>query len=225
MSSSGWLTFATRQPRQYHYVAQQMTWTEAQSYCKGAFADLATPESTEDIDQLVNSVPSANRSSEVWIGLYHEIKWRWSDGYTGSGEDNRNWENTGYDPNFYKATELCVFTQKGAGWHDDKCSRTYQFICYNGSMPYPNFVIVNETMNWSDAQSYCRDHHTDLATVRSKGRIRLSGEQQGGREARVKRRMVKLRIKLDSSVDLGEPSVKKDIMKKASHQGRMYDRV
>uniref|UniRef100_A0A8D3B541 C-type lectin domain-containing protein n=1 Tax=Scophthalmus maximus TaxID=52904 RepID=A0A8D3B541_SCOMX len=133
MSSSGWLTFATRQPRQYHYVAQQMTWTEAQSYCKGAFADLATPESTEDIDQLVNSVPSANRSSEVWIGLYHEIKWRWSDGYTGSGEDNRNWENTGYDPNFYKATELCVFTQKGAGWHDDKCSRTYQFICYNGN--------------------------------------------------------------------------------------------
>uniref|UniRef100_A0A3Q3AHD6 C-type lectin domain-containing protein n=1 Tax=Kryptolebias marmoratus TaxID=37003 RepID=A0A3Q3AHD6_KRYMA len=35
------------------------------------------------------------------------------------------------------------------------------------SGPNSTFVLVNTYMNWTEAQSYCREHHTDLASVRN----------------------------------------------------------
>uniref|UniRef100_A0A8D3D7H0 C-type lectin domain-containing protein n=1 Tax=Scophthalmus maximus TaxID=52904 RepID=A0A8D3D7H0_SCOMX len=131
-SSSGWLTFATRLPRQYHYVAQPMTWTGARSHCRGSFLDIATIGSLEEMNHLIKTVSNAGKSSEVWIGLFDEIKWRWSDGYTGSGADYRKWELSYHEPNFYEAGEFCVTIDNDRGWYDDDCTRQYPFMCYNG---------------------------------------------------------------------------------------------
>lgn len=30
-----------------------------------------------------------------------------------------------------------------------------------------SFIFVNKTLSWMDAQRYCREHHTDLASVRN----------------------------------------------------------
>ncbi|KAF0031997.1 hypothetical protein F2P81_016552 [Scophthalmus maximus] len=119
------------------------------------------------MNQLIKTVPSAGNSSEVWIGLFDEIKWRWSDGYTGSGADYRKWELSYNEPNFYEAGEFCVTIDNDRGWYDAFCTGQYPFMCYNGSMLDPHFDYVNEYMNWSDAQNYCREHFTDLATVRN----------------------------------------------------------
>ncbi|KAG5261359.1 hypothetical protein AALO_G00303110 [Alosa alosa] len=52
-------------------------------------------------------------------------------------------------------------------WHDDRCSHIYCFICYDGGNSTHPYVLVTEEKNWADAQRYCREKHTDLASVRN----------------------------------------------------------
>uniref|UniRef100_A0A8C5E7J3 C-type lectin domain-containing protein n=1 Tax=Gouania willdenowi TaxID=441366 RepID=A0A8C5E7J3_GOUWI len=113
---------------QYHYVADQKTWTEAQTYCRQTYADLATIRNKEQNDQLLDTITSAGQSSEVWMGLYSTIDWRWSDGFSGVGANYSNWKHG--QPDFYAAKEFCVVI--GNVWIDVSCSSKWRFVCYNG---------------------------------------------------------------------------------------------
>ncbi|CAK6965269.1 macrophage mannose receptor 1-like [Scomber scombrus] len=164
---SGWFIFSTSGLHQYHYVAEQMTWTEAQTYCREKYTDLATIETMEDKNQLVNTVSSAGNNSLVWIGLYSNIDWRWSDGYRGSGAEFRNWQSgADNEPDFSSGVEFCVCVYSSKGWEDHACSHGHNFICYQGTQLDPQFVYISKSMNWSSAQRYCRENYIDLATVR-----------------------------------------------------------
>ncbi|KAI3376352.1 hypothetical protein L3Q82_016836 [Scortum barcoo] len=119
----GW-SISTCLLHQYHFVAEPMNWTEAQTYCREKYTDLATIENTEEMNQLVSTISSSGYSSDVWIGLYSTVSWRCS-----------------------------------------ACS--VSSVCFAGTQLDPEFIFVNEAMNWSSAQRYCRENFTDLATVRS----------------------------------------------------------
>ncbi|XP_067436955.1 macrophage mannose receptor 1-like [Thunnus thynnus] len=162
---SGWSIFSTCRLHQYHFVAQRMNWTEAQTYCRETYTDLVTIENTEDMNQLINTVPSAGYNSQVWIGLYRVVDWKWSDGYRGSGAEYRDWGSQ--DPDF-RTNELCVTTGNFLpSWYDDHCTDTRYFVCYTGTQLDPQFVDVKKRKNWFDAQRYCRENFIDLATVRN----------------------------------------------------------
>ncbi|XP_071402751.1 macrophage mannose receptor 1-like [Centroberyx affinis] len=169
---SGWHTFSTCLPRQYHYVAEPKTWTEAQSYCREKYIDLATIDNMEEMNQLINTVQPFNDDFLFWIGLRDVIDWRWSfsDGayYPKGAADYRNWKTVWNQPNNYRGHELCAVIGDSGKWHDYNCNITYPFICYNGrTTTDPEFVVVNDRMNWSSAQRYCRENYIDLASVRN----------------------------------------------------------
>ncbi|XP_016113861.1 C-type mannose receptor 2-like [Sinocyclocheilus grahami] len=138
--------------RQYHFINERKTWTEAQRYCRENYTDLATVDNMNDMNELKKSV-NDGRVEFVWIGLHDE--WQWS-----SGEPALylNWA-TGQ----LKGRDYCAVMKNGE-WHDLPCNDTRPFICNNTNT---GLVFINQTMNWRDAQRYCRQSHIDLVSVRN----------------------------------------------------------
>ncbi|XP_056318608.1 C-type mannose receptor 2-like [Danio aesculapii] len=139
--------------RQYYFINVYKNWTEAQRYCREKYTDLATADNMNDMMQLNKSV----NDYRVWIGLQktHENKWHWS---SGDPALFLNWASGQPYSN-----DNCTVMRYGQ-WNVGPCSNIYFFICYNTST---GLVFVNQTMNWRDAQSYCRQNHIDLVSVRN----------------------------------------------------------
>ncbi|TRY88510.1 hypothetical protein DNTS_033060 [Danionella cerebrum] len=145
--------------RQYHFINMKKTWTEAQSYCREQYSDLATAENMDDMNKLKDLMKSESDVSvlNIWIGLQKTSKkeWHWS------SEDPMIFEN--WEPGQPQGNDECESISVGK-WHDLVCSTTWTFICYNRSS---QLVFVNQMKSWRDAQSYCRENHVDLVTVRN----------------------------------------------------------
>ncbi|XP_073725999.1 C-type mannose receptor 2-like [Misgurnus anguillicaudatus] len=144
--------------RRYHHINMMKTWTEAQKYCRENYTDLATVNNMDDmnnINQLIMSV--SNSLTDVWIGLMRSsvYNWKWS---LGDPVKYTNWYNG--DSN---GSDDCVYMRDGS-WHHQDCNENMRFICYNGDK---GFIIDDSSVSWRDAQTFCRQHHTDLISVRN----------------------------------------------------------
>ncbi|CAB1345498.1 unnamed protein product [Coregonus sp. 'balchen'] len=63
--------------KQYNFVTNKPSWTEAQSYCRERYTDLATVDNMEDIERVIELVEDTK--DPIWIGLYDDgNSWRWS---------------------------------------------------------------------------------------------------------------------------------------------------
>uniref|UniRef100_A0A3Q2QYQ5 C-type lectin domain-containing protein n=1 Tax=Fundulus heteroclitus TaxID=8078 RepID=A0A3Q2QYQ5_FUNHE len=130
----------------YHFVDQPLTWTEAQTYCRQRYVDLATIQNSEEIAQLLNTLSSFGHASEVWVGLFYEINWAWSDGFSGSGADYRSWKTSYNEPNFASASQFCVCSDSNGKWWDDFCGNHYPFLCENGFTQSEAEMVVFKTL-------------------------------------------------------------------------------
>ncbi|XP_043100866.1 C-type mannose receptor 2-like [Puntigrus tetrazona] len=142
--------------RQYHFINEEKNWTEAQRYCREKYTDLATVDDMNDMNEMKKSLNDGGVQL-VWIGLQKtgRDEWRWS-----SGEPALYLK---WGDNQPKGTDDCGMMSDGQ-FHDIPCSTTKYFIC-NHTNTGP--VFINQTMNWRDAQSYCRQNHIDLVSVRN----------------------------------------------------------
>ncbi|XP_052458840.1 macrophage mannose receptor 1-like isoform X2 [Carassius gibelio] len=141
--------------RQYHFINEKKTWTEAQRYCRENYTDLATADNMNDMNKLMKSVIDVR----FWIGLQKtgRDQWHWS-----SGEPvlYLNWV-TGQPQH-----NNCSMMRNGE-WHVVGCDRSLTFICSSSNNTHTGLVFINQKMNWRDAQRYCRQNHTDLVSVRN----------------------------------------------------------
>uniref|UniRef100_A0A673W745 C-type lectin domain-containing protein n=1 Tax=Salmo trutta TaxID=8032 RepID=A0A673W745_SALTR len=146
----------------YHLIPISMNWTDAQSYCRAHYTDLATVDDMEDLNKLITSVGVYDW---FWIGLKkgNALKWHWSLAdrrFYRKGETKfRNWD-TGMPQN-----GNCAFMSTAGLWNNTSCDDQHPFICYDGTNL--TYVLIQENKTWIDAQSYCRQHHTDLVSVRN----------------------------------------------------------
>ncbi|XP_039507572.1 macrophage mannose receptor 1-like [Pimephales promelas] len=152
--------------RQYHFVNEGKSWTEAQQHCREKYTDLATITNTQDQTDAERVIKSVDpKAVKVWIGLRSTWIWSLNDPtfYTANESQYRNWASQ--QP---QGDGDCVFMMKADGqWHDEKCSPNRPFICYNAEATSEPFVPVSVQKNWTEAQSYCRHNYTDLASVRN----------------------------------------------------------
>ncbi|XP_046723709.1 macrophage mannose receptor 1-like isoform X3 [Silurus meridionalis] len=153
---------------QYHFINENKTWADAQRYCRENYTDLATIDTMEEIDKLLNAV-NGRYSGLAWIGLYGELdSWRWSlddddDFYQEREREYRGWF---HEPDNYNGNEMCVSMNSRGEWFDQICTDRKTFVCYNGKNGTEMYTWINQHMTWTEAQHYCRKHYTDLASVR-----------------------------------------------------------
>uniref|UniRef100_A0A8D0AK07 C-type lectin domain-containing protein n=1 Tax=Sander lucioperca TaxID=283035 RepID=A0A8D0AK07_SANLU len=106
------------------FINTEMTWTEAQSYCRDRHTDVASVRNMTENQKVQAMIPAG--VNWVWIGLFRD-SWKWSDGSTSSFSF---WKNE--QPDNKNGNETCVaadFSQSGA-WEDWPCDMERAFICY-----------------------------------------------------------------------------------------------
>ncbi|XP_053505078.1 macrophage mannose receptor 1-like [Ictalurus furcatus] len=153
---------------QYHFINENMTWTEAQRYCRENYTDLATIDNMEEMNTLLNTV-NGSYSGLAWIGLYDDLdSWKWSlDGDAFYQEGERDFRGWYHQPDNSYGQELCVYISSDGTWFDGNCDRHSPFVCYDGKNGTEEYRWILSSMPWRQAQEYCREHYTDLASVRN----------------------------------------------------------
>uniref|UniRef100_A0A8C4DME0 C-type lectin domain-containing protein n=1 Tax=Dicentrarchus labrax TaxID=13489 RepID=A0A8C4DME0_DICLA len=110
----------------YHFINSSLTWYEAQYFCRIKYTDLATMNSMNDKNKLVNTLGS--HVTHSWIGLYREgtRRWMWSDGR--GRADFTMW--TDGEPSNSEGKEWCGELSEEGWWNDVECEKERSFVCY-----------------------------------------------------------------------------------------------
>uniref|UniRef100_A0A8C5ESP9 C-type lectin domain-containing protein n=1 Tax=Gouania willdenowi TaxID=441366 RepID=A0A8C5ESP9_GOUWI len=106
-----------------HYYDKQ-NWSEAQSFCRSMYTDLATVQSRSENDEITKLL-----STESWIGLF-KLPWSlWSDQ---TQVTFKNWHKI----QRFNSSESCGVVNTTTGmWWNIGCEEQHYFICQSFSYP------------------------------------------------------------------------------------------
>lgn len=147
----------------YILHSEQMTWFEAQNYCREHHLDLATIVDSDQNDLMT----TFRTDGFAWIGLFDDAtKWMWSIGNTDLNSTGfTNWAPS--NPDYYSIYPsqrlICVSMEDGGLWNDRHCGEQLPSICYEDPN---NYKRVNTPLSWESSRSGCRQEENDLTSVR-----------------------------------------------------------
>ncbi|XP_043953410.1 C-type mannose receptor 2-like [Gambusia affinis] len=148
---------------QFHYINQNKTWTEAQQYCREKHTDLVTVTNMKDMERLNIS---AGGQSGAWIGLISKPEfnrtWYWSLTGVEFNESETNWYPGEPNDKGIQGPLNCVILENNLIWTDQGCMWPQYFLCYDETNTTHKYHLIKEMKTWQEAQSYCREKHTDL---------------------------------------------------------------
>lgn len=114
--------FQRYQNRCYRYVSTNVTFFEAEMFCRTQQSSLADIGSAKE-DQWIKKLMTASRA---WIGgtdIAKQGQWKWLS--TGLGMNFTNWSRG--EPG--NPNEHCTCYDKPSAWHDYPCDSKFAFIC------------------------------------------------------------------------------------------------
>ncbi|KAF5891495.1 macrophage mannose receptor 1-like isoform X1, partial [Clarias magur] len=153
----------------YQFVNENKNWSEAQTYCREKYTDLASINNMDEMMKLRNTL-KMETANQAWIGLQRGDtgRWQWSlahQTFYRHGDTYRNWSSS-KEPN--DTNEFCAQIETSGLWYSIACNVTLPFVCLEDENANKvSFVLIHKTMTWRDAQTYCRENYIDLLSVRN----------------------------------------------------------
>ncbi|NWW45942.1 LYAM2 protein, partial [Pedionomus torquatus] len=119
----------------YHYSDRNMTYREAEVWCKERYTNMVAIQNKEEINYLNNFLPF--NPGYYWIGIrkVNEI-WTWIGTNKELTEEAKNWASG--EPNGKGNNEDCVeiYIKRGKDdgkWNDEQCEKKKVALCYTAS--------------------------------------------------------------------------------------------
>nr|XP_004541584.1 macrophage mannose receptor 1 [Maylandia zebra] len=165
-TSAAYLTFLsvfcffTLGSSDFHHITLTENYTQAKSYCRDMYTDLATIYNLEDMNNLVSL--ASNITENTWIGLEIGAVWMWHWSLPGQLTDFFKWKSGEVITN---NQEECAALDQFGGWFVSACGVLRKFVCQGTHTG--DFIFVNESKSWWDAQSHCRGLPSDLVSIHS----------------------------------------------------------
>ncbi|XP_051800177.1 macrophage mannose receptor 1-like [Acanthochromis polyacanthus] len=199
---SGWLVLPACSLRQYYFVNKPLTWNEAQTYCRQNYTDLATFENTEDVKELERTEDNRQfvliQTSKSWSDAQKYCRENFVDLATvrNDNEQQKVWNKL-----LIKTAWIGLFGDPDLYWSDGS---SFSWSNFNGSTPIGSMTAscgsmsLKRSMKWK--LSNCEQRFPFVCH-------RVPDIRHG--------KVVKLRFELkDDSVDLNNPEVKAELLKK-----------